>query len=107
MDVENWGRHQHELHSRVAPVRAAEYGVPIFRVASSGVSQAVGGGGNVIAQTSVGGYGEIFSAQLRLPMRGSLPLDRTLAPICTGITGIVTAVLLFLTWKDKRAAAKK
>jgi apolipoprotein N-acyltransferase len=106
MDVMEWGRHQHELHSRVAPVRAAEYGIPIFRVDSSGVSQAVTGGGYVIAQTSVPGNGEIFSAQLRLPRQGSLPLDRYLAPICTGITGIITAGLLFLAWKDKRAKPK-
>jgi len=106
MDVEDWGRHQHELHSRVAPVRAAEYGIPIFRVASSGISQAVSGGGNVVAQIPFGKNGEIFSAQLRLPSRGSLPLDRYLAPICTGVTGIVTAILLFLTWKNKRAKPK-
>jgi apolipoprotein N-acyltransferase len=106
MDVDDWGRHQHELHSRVAPVRAAEYGVPIFRVASSGISQAVTGGGYVVAKTSMPGNGEIFSAQLRLPQRGFLPLDRYLAPLCTGMTGIVTAILLFLTWKDKRAKPK-
>ena len=103
MDVEDWGRHQHELHSRVAPVRAAEYGIPIFRVASSGISQAVTGGGYIVAQTKIPGSGEIFSAQLRLPMRGTIPLDRYLAPLCVAVTGIVTAVLLFLTWKDKRA----
>ncbi len=102
MDVEYWGRHQHELHARVAPVRAAEYGIPIFRVASSGISQAVSGGGSVIAQTSIPGNGEIFSAQLRLPSRGSIPPDRYLAPACTGVTGVVTAVLLFLAWKDRR-----
>jgi apolipoprotein N-acyltransferase len=106
MDVEYWGRHQHELHSRVAPVRAAEYGVPIFRVASSGISQAVTGGGQVIAQMSIPGTGEIFSAQLRLPRQGSLPLDRYLAPLCVGITGIITAVLLRLAWKDKRVQPK-
>lgn len=106
MDVEYWGRHQHELHARVAPVRAAEYGVPIFRVASSGISQAVTGGGQVIAQTSIPGNGEIFSAQLRLPRQGSLPLDRYLAPLCVGITGIITAVLLRLAWKDKRVQPK-
>ena len=100
MDVEEWGRHQHELHSRVAPVRAAEYGIPIFRVASSGISQAVTGGGQVVAQTKIPGNGEIFSAQLRLPMHGSLPLDRCLAPVCVGVTGIVTALLLFLTRKN-------
>jgi hypothetical protein len=32
-----------------------------------------------------------------------MPLDRYLAPFCVAITGIVTAVLLFLNWKDKRA----
>ncbi len=63
MDVSDWGRHQHELHSRVAPVRAAEYGIPIFRVASSGISQAVNGSGNVVAQTSVGSqWGDFFGA---------------------------------------------
>jgi apolipoprotein N-acyltransferase len=107
MDVMEWGRHQHELHARVAPVRAAEYGLPIFRVDSSGISQAVSGGGNVIAQTSIPGNGEIFSAQLRLPMRGSIPVDRFLAPLCTGVTGIVTAVLLFFAWKDGRAKHAK
>jgi apolipoprotein N-acyltransferase len=103
MDVEDWGRHQHELHSRVAPVRAAEYSIPIFRVASSGISQAVAGGGYVVAKISTPGSGEIFSAQLRLPIRGSQPLDRYLAPLCVAATGFVIAVLLFLTWKDKRS----
>jgi apolipoprotein N-acyltransferase len=106
MDVVEWGRHQHELHARVAPVRAAEYDIPIFRVASSGISQAVSGGGRVIAQAPMPGNGEIFSAQLRLPMRGSLPLDRWLAPVCTGITGIVMVILLALAWNDKRRPAK-
>ncbi|HZF02406.1 MAG TPA: nitrilase-related carbon-nitrogen hydrolase [Methylomirabilota bacterium] len=106
MDVSEWGKHEHELHSRVAPVRAAEYGIPIFRLASSGISQAVTGGGYVVAQTSFDKSGEILSAQLRLPTHGSLPLDRFLAPICTGITAIVTAVLIFLNWKDNRAKSK-
>lgn len=106
MDVMEWGRHQHELHSRVAPVRAAEYGIPIFRVDSSGISQAVTGNGKVVAQTSIPGNGEIFSAQLRLPARGSLPWDRYLAPVCVAITGIVTAILLSLTWQDRRTKMK-
>ncbi|MEI6195185.1 MAG: nitrilase-related carbon-nitrogen hydrolase [Verrucomicrobiota bacterium] len=106
MDVEEWGRHQHELHARIAPVRAAEYGMPIFRVASSGISQAVNSGGLVVAQTSIPGSGEVFSAQPRLPRRGTLPLDRFLAPLCTGVTVIVTASLLFLGWKENRTKPK-
>jgi apolipoprotein N-acyltransferase len=87
-------------------VRAAEYGIPIFRLASSGISQAVTGGGHVIARTSFPGSVDILSAQLRLPMRGSLPLDRLLAPVCTGITAIVWLTLLVLDWQDKRARTK-
>ena len=102
MDVEYWGRHQHELHTRVAPVRAAEYGLPIFRLASSGISQAVAGDGTVAAQAPMPGNGVFLEASLRLPSHGSLPLDRYLAPICTAITALVTAVLLRLAWKDRK-----
>jgi apolipoprotein N-acyltransferase len=106
MDVEEWGRHEHELHARVAPVRAAEYGIPIFRVASSGISQAISWNGNVVAQTSFPGSVEILSAKLLLPIRGSLPLDRWLAPACTGITAVVLLTLLVLDWQDRRARTK-
>src|ERR1017187_9106050 len=106
MDVEDWGRHQHELHARVAPVRATEYGIPIFRLASSGISQAVAGGGDVIAKTSFPGSLDILSATLRLPPKGSLPLDRFLAPVCVGMTAVVLLTLLVLTWQDKRARPK-
>src|SRR5208282_1820567 len=93
MDVEDWGRHEHELHALVAPVRAAEYGLPIFRLASSGISQAVDGGGRVMAQASFPGIGDVVSAELRLPARGSLPLDRFLAPFCV-LAVVVILILL-------------
>jgi predicted amidohydrolase len=106
MDVEGWGKHEHELHSRVAPVRAAEYGIPIFRVASSGISQAVTSRGRVITHTSVLGNGDIFSGQMQLPAHGSMPIDRAIAPFCVIVTGVITAGLLFLTWTDKRSNKK-
>jgi apolipoprotein N-acyltransferase len=102
MDVVEWSRHEHELHSRVAPVRAADYGIPIFRVASSGISQAVDGGSHVVATAPMPGSGEILSAQLRLPMGGALPLDRWLAPVCTVLTALVTLWLLVSEWKSSR-----
>ncbi len=49
MDVVDWGMAQHKLHARVAPLRAAEYRVPIFRLASSGISQVVDARGKVLA----------------------------------------------------------
>jgi len=99
MDVEDWGRRQHELHALVAPVRASEYGIPIFRLASSGISQAVGGGGRVVAQAPFPGNGDIVSAELGLPMRGSLPLDRFLAPFCVLV---VVVILILLTANSLR-----
>jgi apolipoprotein N-acyltransferase len=93
MDVADWGQRQHELHGRVAPLRAAEYGIPIFRLASSGISQAVSGDGRLMATAPCPGYGATLLGQLELPARGRLPLDRWLAPFATGVTA---AVLLWL-----------
>jgi apolipoprotein N-acyltransferase len=106
MDVAEWGRHQHELHSRVATVRAAEYGIPIFRLASSGISQAVTGGGSVVAQTRIPGSGDIISANLRLPSHGALPMDRFLAPVCVVATGLVLFWLILLSLREKSSKKK-
>ncbi|HEU5395620.1 MAG TPA: nitrilase-related carbon-nitrogen hydrolase, partial [Verrucomicrobiae bacterium] len=51
MDVSSWGKREHELHARVAPVRAAEYGLPIFRLTSSGISQVIDSFGRVTDRT--------------------------------------------------------
>jgi apolipoprotein N-acyltransferase len=103
MDVEDWGRHQHNLHAQVAPVRAAEYGVPIFRLASSGISQAVSGSGTVLAQTRFGINGDLLAATFHLPISGARPPDRWLAPACVALTAIISAALLFLTGQERRA----
>jgi apolipoprotein N-acyltransferase len=103
MDVEYWGRHEHELHTRVAPVRAAEYGLPIFRLASSGISQAVSAEGEVVAEAPMPGNGAVLAATLHLAGRGSPPLDRILAPACTGLTALLTLALLWLARKEARA----
>jgi len=82
MDVASWGGQEHLLHARVAPIRAAEYGIPIFRLTSSGLSQDVLGSGRVLASGSYPGQGEVLVATLELPRTGSRPLDRWLAPAC-------------------------
>ncbi|MEN9576687.1 MAG: hypothetical protein RL514_4542 [Verrucomicrobiota bacterium] len=83
MDMEDWGAHQHALHSRIAPVRAAEYGVPVFRVCSSGISQLVARDGSVRASAPFPGQGEIIGGAIGLSSPGEgwarLPFDRWLA----------------------------
>ncbi len=103
MDVADWGRHQHELHARVAPVRSAEYGVPIFRVASSGFSQLVDRDGRVTARAGFPGQRESITGWLDIGASGSLPLDRWLAPCCTGLAGVILVWALVRQgrWKAK------
>ena len=93
MDVIEWGEREHRLHSRVAPTRAAEYGVPIFRLCSSGISQAVSGRGEVLASAPYPGQGSTLAARLNLPARGHLPIDRMLVWPCMAFA------LLLLGWQ--------
>jgi hypothetical protein len=60
--------------------------------------------GKVVAKTSIGGVEEILAAKLKLPKRGSLPIDRILAPFCVLVTGIVLLVLPFAAWKKRNRA---
>jgi apolipoprotein N-acyltransferase len=96
MDVADWGGYQHRLHARVAPVRAAEYGVPIFRVCSSGISQLIDGAGRVTASAPFPGEQAGIAGPLELVRRGHLPLDRWLAPLSVFVTA---AIVLWLAGK--------
>jgi apolipoprotein N-acyltransferase len=87
MDVEEWGLNEHALHERVAPVRAAEYGVPIFRVASSGISQLVASDGRELSKAPFGARGAIISGGMAITDGAPhLPLDRALAPLSVAVT---------------------
>lgn len=94
MDVEAWGLHQHELHARIAPVRAAEYGIPIFRVASSGISQGVERSGRVQSTAPFPGEGETIFFGAHIGAKGSVPPDRLLATLSV----FVTVVFVFRTF---------
>ncbi len=106
MDVETWGQHQHELHARIAPVRAAEYGIPIFRVASSGISQGVEKTGRVQSTAPFPGEGETIFFGAHIRAKGSVPPDRLLANLCV----FITIVFIFRTiaatlWRKRNAAS--
>jgi len=97
MDVVDWGRHEHELHARVAPVRATEYGVPVFRVASSGISQFVDSSGKTIATAGYAGDHEEIFGTLAMAEKGTshIPGDRWLALLCVAISGGLVIWLIF------------
>jgi apolipoprotein N-acyltransferase len=102
MDVADWGKRQHELHARIAPTRAAEYHVPIFRLASSGISQAVDSDGRLLASAPYPGDGAMIDASLRLGGPGQRPLDRWLAPFATGVTAITALAFAVGALIEKR-----
>jgi apolipoprotein N-acyltransferase len=100
MDVVDWGAREHELHARVAPVRSAEHGIPIFRVASSGISQWTDETGRVRARADFPGQGERIVGQLAFGGPGSVPVDRWLAPLSTAVTALTIAWLAW-SWRKR------
>lgn len=103
MDVQEWGEHQHRLNARMARLRAAEYRVPVFRVASSGISQIIDRSGREQATAPFPGQGEMIAGELRwLVQGGTVPLDAWLAPACTWTTGGVMLWLAVTSWRQRR-----
>jgi len=102
MDASSWGRHEHELHARVAPTRATEYGIPIFRLATSGISQAVNRYGTITDMAPFPGQGERIEARLDTGRPGRRPLDRWLAPAATAVAaGWLVAVGPLWWWRRR------
>jgi len=88
-----WGEHEHQLHSRFAPMRALEYNIPTFRIASSGVSQVVDSMGSVVDSIPYRTEGAALTGTLDLQGPGLLPLDRLLAPLCVFLSLVVCLYL--------------
>lgn len=101
MDLESWGLYQHKLHARVAPTRAAEAGIPIFRVASSGFSQLVDRHGKVLAEAPVPGEDAMIAGVLELRGAGRVPPDRWLCWACAAIALVAFCVLGLRLWDNR------
>ncbi len=102
MDAISWGSQEHLLHSRIAPTRAAEYQLPIFRLCSSGISQVVLSNGVVAVSAPFPGEGQMIAAALPMSARPTLPLDRVLAPVCVFITAIFVLIISVRTFRFRR-----
>jgi apolipoprotein N-acyltransferase len=98
MDVADWGEAEHRLHGHVAPVRAAEYGVPIFRVASSGISQLEDAQGWEVASAPWPGADAQIAGRLQLGRAGRLPMDRWVGPGCVALVGLLIFGFMLRWW---------
>lgn len=93
MDMKNWGEYVRTmLHGRLAPIRAAEYGIPVFGVWSSGKSQLTDRCGQVIATAGYPGQGDMIAGPFDLAAAGHIPWDRYLA---LGASYFVGGLVLF------------
>jgi apolipoprotein N-acyltransferase len=106
MDVTEWGAHEHWLHSRVALVRAAEYRLPVFRVASSGCSQYVNRAGRELVAAPFPGQGLVIlgPAPGDFGPPGRLPLDTWLAPGAAALTLLLGLWLSALAIRKHRSS---
>jgi apolipoprotein N-acyltransferase len=89
LDGTEWGAYEHRLHARVGPMRAAEFGIPVIRMAGSGISQIVGRDGTVATEAGFPGQGSTLIGTIGLGVPGRLPFDHWIAPVCTGVAGLV------------------
>jgi apolipoprotein N-acyltransferase len=103
LDAEAWGAGQHRQNARMTLLRALEYGVPIFRVAGSGISQLVSRGGELLASAPFPGQGEMLSGELRWhDAPSALPLDRWLTRPCVVVTALSMVTLMTSRWRVRR-----
>ena len=93
-DAIRWGHRAHVLSAQLAAVRAAEYGVPLFRLASSGYSRIATPDGKIAVELGVPGQGEVIHGNVYLPAKGRRPLDRWLAWPCLVLTAGLAAFLI-------------
>lgn len=97
MDPVKWGEYERRmLHGRLAPVRAAEYGIPVFGVWSSGVSQLVDRHGQIIATAGYPGQRKMIAGRFNLKNHGSIPPDR---PLAIGSVAATALLIIFLAYQ--------
>lgn len=105
MDVEQWGRREHELNARMARVRSAEYGLEIFRVTSSGISQLTDSFGRERERAGFPGPEAVIGGTLRMAAAATTPLDAGLAPLAAVAAGLLAASMIVTRGKSRETAA--
>ncbi|HEY3863427.1 MAG TPA: nitrilase-related carbon-nitrogen hydrolase [Verrucomicrobiae bacterium] len=102
MDSSDWGGAEHRMHARIAPMRAAEYGIPIFRVCSSGISQYVSPDGKVLASAPFPGPDEMLFVPMEMTAQGRIPLGRAVAQLSAVLSvALVLFLIVDVVWAPK------
>ena len=103
MDATYWGEFERRmLHGRVGPIRAAEYGIPVFGVWSSGISQLIDSSGRIVATAPYPGQGDTIIGSLDLSRPGRMPPDRPLAAASMIGTAIFISYVAVTTFRSRR-----
>ncbi len=95
-DSMSWGLRAHRLSAQLAAVRSAEYGVPLFRLASSGYSRIATPDGKIAVELGVPAQGQVIQGEVTLSAKGRRPLDRWLTWPCLVLTASL-AIFLIMT----------
>jgi len=91
------------FRARIAPMRAAEYHIPILRVASPGVSQLVTPAGRITETKQFPGSAEMLSGVLQLSAPARLPIDRWMVWPALVIAGCIALWGFWLAlWHRKK-----
>lgn len=101
-DEIEWGAYEHRLHGRIAPTRAAEHRVAIFRLASSGISQAVNRDGKVLATAPYPGELATLEMNERTMYPTRIPPDRWLGRACAWFSWALLAWLAVIGFRNRK-----
>lgn len=101
-DEIEWGAYEHRLHGRIAPTRAAEHRVTIFRLASSGISQAVNRNGKVLATAPYPGELATLEMNERTLYSTRIPPDRWLGRVCAWSSWALLAWLAYSAIRQRK-----
>ena len=107
MDAESWGADEHGLNSRITRLRGVEYGLPLVRVATSGISGIYDSRGVELAGAGFPGQGESFSGTVRLAGSGTVPVDAWLAPAASVASVAIAIGIALAAWRRHPPRAKR
>jgi len=110
MDPPAWGELEHEIHSRIVRMRAAEYEMPVLRVSGAGPSVFAGRDGLVKALAPSGMDFAVIDGKMEMASHGRLPPDRWVTGIAVVVTAAFASWFVALTvvrWRVKRKLAGK